>query len=185
MKKSKSFINGILLLTVLVFISSCDVLDTIKTFPVNIPISVTFSTSGSNSSMVQSSTFCVNDNKTFIEYKDNINELTYVEAAIRTISYSPSDVRGDIVLKVMDPLGNILFKEVLENVSPGDYETNPYVITLSTDEFNTLNSYLQQALESGGDICLTAEFSMNITQGAAPYSFEGALDIAFEAKTTL
>ncbi|GEM_PF-4381181 len=185
MKKNKLLLNGFLLLAVLIFSSACDVLDTIKTFPVNIPMSVTFSTSGSNSSMVQSSTFCVNQNETYLQYKDDISELTYVEAAIRTISYSPSDVRGDIVLKVYDPLGNVLFKEVLEDVSPGDYMNTPYVITLNTDEFNTLNSYLQQALESGGDICMTAEFSMNITQGSAPYSFEGALDIAFEAKTTL
>ncbi len=185
MKKNKFILNVISLFAFLVFATSCDVLDTIKTFPVNIPITVTFSTSGSNSSMLQSSTFCINDNETYQEYKDDISELSYVEAAIRTISYSPSNVRGDIVLRVYDAMGTELFKEVLEDVSPGDYVSTPYVVVLNTDEFNALNSYLQQALESGGEICLTAEFSMNITQGSAPYSFEGALDIVFEAKTTL
>src|SRR4030065_2786592 len=63
--------------------NSCDKFDT---FPLNIPYSVTIVTQGSNNPSIASSQLCLSESTTYQDYVDDIEKLTFVEAAWRTDS---------------------------------------------------------------------------------------------------
>ncbi len=179
------FINQVLLLVLLVAFARCNVLDTIKSLPVDIPLQGTIEISGQESSLSQSVSFCIDSTDSFLERKEDITEITFVQASLETLAYSPSDMKGDIVIEVKDAMGNTLFKNVLKDVSPGDFAGSPYSIVLYSKDFNRTNDYLQQAFASGDEICFTVTLYLQIKEGTPPYSFRGTFNIGFEAKTAL
>ncbi len=177
-----------IILTVLLsftFLTSCDVVDSLKNYPVNIPMSVTFSASGSSTSITENKDFCINNDSTFQEYSDKVKKVTFVEVAFRTISYSPEDLRGTIVVSLKDAAGNLLFSETIENASPGDYVNTPYIISLTAEEIQAINTYLENALSNNQTLCFSAGLNVSITSSAQTNSLEGAVDIVFEATTEL
>ena len=181
--KNKLIIIGISLS--LLFTTSCDIVDSLSTYPVNIPYSHTFSTSGTNTSIVETETFCVNDNDTYQEYSDKVNKVTFVEVAFRVISFSPSNLEGDINVFLQDGNGVTLFSENIQGAKPGDYVNTPYVISLTDSEIQAIDSYLATALEATGQLCFTSGLTVQITAGGTTNSLQGAIDIVFEAETEL
>ena len=181
------FISKIILTLLISFtlFTSCDVVDALKDYPVNIPLSVTFSASGSSTSIVESKEFCINNDSTYQAYSDKVKKVTFVEVAFRTLSFSPADLRGTIVVTLNDAAGNLLFSETIENASPGDYVNTPYVISLDAAEIQAIDAYLESALSKNQTLCFTAGLNVSITSGSQTNSLEGAIDIVFEAMTEL
>ncbi len=182
-------INKLLLFVALtasvILLSSCNLADSLTTLPVNIPISVNFSTGGNNSTVAGSSEFCLENNETFQKYQDKIKKIKIVKIAIRTVSYSPQDMKGDLNVSVKDDQGNVLFSESLTDINPGDYINTPFEFTLSASEIEAFDNYLQSVLDANRSICFTGSLNLQITNGNAPYVFNGALDVVFEAETEL
>jgi len=181
------FISKIILTILISFtlFTSCDVVDALKDYPVNIPLSVTFSASGSSTSIVETQDFCINNDSTYQEYSEKVKKVTFVEVAFRTISYSPADLRGTIIITLNDASGNLLFSETIENASPEDYINTPYVISLNAAEIQAIDAYLDNALSNNQTLCFTAGLNVTITSSAQTNSLDGAIDIVFEAMTEL
>lgn len=167
------------------FFISCDLVDSLKTYPVNVPISIQFSASGTSNTVNETEYFCVDNQEAYQEYKDNINKVTFVEMAFRTISYSPSNLQGNVTISLKDAAGTTLFSKTIPDAKASDYVTTPYILQLNQTEIQAVNNYLDQALQQNQSLCFTANISINITQGGTTNSISGALDVVFEAQAEL
>jgi len=180
--------NKFTLITViflLLFATSCDIVESLKNYPVKIPMSQTFSVSGSNTSIVEEQNFCISNDSTYQEYKDKVKKVTFAEVAFRTISYSPSNLQGDITVFLKDANGTMLFSENIQGAKPGDYVTTPYIILLNETEIQAIDSYLETALANNDQLCFTSGLNLTITTGGTTNSIEGAIDIVFVVETEL
>ncbi|GBD91307.1 hypothetical protein BMS3Abin04_02033 [bacterium BMS3Abin04] len=185
MKFKTKIIAAIFLGLLVVSLTSCDIADALKNYPVNIPYSVEFTATGSNNSISESQTFCIDSSDTFQEYKDKIKDIKFTEISFRTISYIPENLQGDVTITLKDGNGVILFTESITGVKASDYVTTPYKITLTADEIQAINQYLQAVLETQSQICFTGSFSIDITSGEGNHTIKAALDLVFEAGTEL
>ncbi|MEE9431854.1 MAG: hypothetical protein V3V16_12475 [Melioribacteraceae bacterium] len=183
--KLKNKLTVLAISLLLLFTTSCDIVDALSTYPVNIPLSQTFSTSGTNTTIAEEESFCVSNDDTYQEYKDKIKKVTFVKVAFRTISYSPSNLQGDITLYLKDASGVTLFTESITGAKPGDYVNTPYEISLEDSEIQAIDSYLETALAANSELCFTSGINIQITSGGTTNSIEGAIDIVFEAETEL
>lgn len=167
------------------FIISCDLVDSLQNYPINIPISVQFSASGNNNNVNETEYFCVDNEEAYQEYRDNINKVTFVEMAFRTISYSPSNLQGNVTISLKDAAGTILFSKTIPNAKASDYVTTPYLLVLTQTEIQAINSYLEKALQQSQSLCFTANIAIEVTQGGTTNSITGAIDVVFEAQAEL
>jgi len=170
---------------VLSFVSnSCDKFDT---FPLNIPFSVTITTQGSNNPSTSSSQYCLSQSETYQDYVEDIEKLTFVEAAWRTDSVKNIS-GGDVEITVRIVGGATLFQETLTNINPSDYKSPnaPFVLSLSATEIQALNDYLNSYLNSPNQ-CLEAEIKATI-KSPLPVTtvyLRGIVDMVVEAETKL
>ncbi len=180
--KSCSFL---ILFIIAVSFNSCD---SFESFPINVPIAVTINTSGNNTTISESTSFCLMDFSEYQDYRDDMQSVQYVTAAFRTVSASQG-LTGDIVVTLQEsPSGTILFQITIPNVQPADYIQNPYVIQLGPNEVTLINLFLGSIDFSNplSDVCFTATLSVqNISGGSTPYSLQGVVEIVFEAETSL
>lgn len=163
--------------------SGCDVIDSFESLPLNIPISLEIDVSGNSNQLSETQAFCLSWFPEFQEYQDDINDLNFVEASFRTSSFSPSDLRGNLMLELKDDDGNTIFMNELNNVSPADFAESPYIIQLTESELDLMNSYLDS--DGGLNSCFTGVVSLEVTQGAGNKSLVGIVDIVFEAETSI
>lgn len=164
---------------VLSFVSnSCDKFDT---FPLNIPFSVTITTQGSNNPSTSSSQYCLSQSETYQDYVDDIEKLTFVEAAWRTDSVN-NIITGTVKVTVKIVGGAILFQKTLTGTNPSDYISTPFVLSLSATEIQALNDYLNSYLENPNQ-CLEVTVEATVTSGTIPYYLRGIVDIVVEAET--
>lgn len=169
----------------LVFLTGCELADSLTSYPVNVPISVQFSASGTNNTVYEVAGFCVDDAEEYQEYADDIQEVSLVDMAFRTISYSPTSLAGDVTVILQDANGTVLFTQTIENAVAADYVETPYTLSLTDADLETVNTYLEEQLASGSNLCLTAILSIDITDGGTTNSIAGAVDIVFEAVAEL
>jgi hypothetical protein len=165
--------------------TSCDKFDT---FALNVPFSVEVTTGGSsNPTAANPVTYCLSSSETYSDYAEDIEKLTFIEAAWRTVSVS-NITSGDVTVTVRILGGAILFQKTLSGINPASYMSpnSPYVLTLTAAEIAALNSYLETyRANPGGAPCLQASVSAFVTTGTAPYSLSGVVDMVVEAETKL
>jgi len=161
---------------------SCDKFDT---FPLNIPMSVEIISQGSNSPIIQPEVFCLNNNQEFQDYRDKMKKVTFIEAAWRTKAVS-SNLQGNITLSLRDGNGNLLFTKTLPGANPAAYmaPNQPYILVLSANEIQLINTYLDQIFSQGSqNFCFEATATITATSGSTPYLVDGFVDVVFEAET--
>jgi hypothetical protein len=163
--------------------NSCDEFDTL---PLNIPFSVTVVTQGSTNPSTSSSTYCLSQSETYQDYVDDIEKLTFIEAAWRTDSVKNIS-GGDIELTVKVG-GATIFQETLTNINPSAYQSPnaPFVFSLSATEIQALNDYLNAYL-NGSNQCLEAVVKATI-KSPLPVTtvyLRGIVDMVVEAETKL
>src|SRR3989304_5761937 len=152
------------------FSNSCDKFDT---FPLNIPFSVTITTQGSNNPSTSSSQYCLSQSETYQDYVEDIEKLTFVQAAWRTDSVKNIS-SGDVEITVSIVGGATLFHETLTNINPADYQSpnSPFVFSLTDSEIQALNNYLNSYLNNPNQ-CLEAEILATVDSGTPPYYLKG------------
>jgi len=158
--------------------NSCDKFDT---FPLNIPFSVTVTVSGNNNPATASSQLCLSESTTYQDYVDDIEKLTFVEAAWRTDSVS-TNLSGTVKVTVRVVGGATLFQKTLAGTNPADYTSSPFVLPLSATEIQAMNDYLNSYLENPNQ-CLEASVEATVTSGTLPYYLRGIVDMVVEAET--
>jgi len=159
--------------------------DKFNTFPLNIPMTVEIVSQGSNPSLEQSETFCLNNDQDFQKYRDKMKKVTFIEAAWRTKLVS-ANLQGTIELTLKDENGNTLFSKTLPNANPAVYmaPNQPYVIALSANEIALINQYLDDVFSQGNQsFCFEATATITVTSGSTPYLVDGYIDAVFEAET--
>ncbi len=181
--------NKVIIFTLSLFLAitlvSCDIVDSLKKYPVNIPISVAFSSSGSNTIVAEGGTHCLTNEDAYQEYEDKINSVKLVKMAYRTTSFSPSSLQGNVSVSVKNDFGVTLFTHTIPNVKPGDYINTPYELQLTNTEIQAVNTYLKNSLAENGGLCLSASLNVNVTSGGTTNSIAGYVDIVFEAEAEL
>ena len=160
------------------FIStSCDEFDSI---PLNIPVSFDFTATGNNP-VYDSGTYCLDDSSsTYSKYADDIETLTYVEAAYRTKSSSSSTLSVTLNVRVINTNTQAAIIDfTLPNFKPSDYISAPLVLAFNQTQIQALNTYLADK----NNRCFRAV----ITHGGMPagQTVVGAVDIVFKADINL
>jgi hypothetical protein len=152
------------------------------TLPINVPISIPVGLSGSQNSVENSKSFCLDEYESYSQYLEDMESITYIESAFRVDSLSSVNLTGNLKLELKTQSGQILFSKELNNIRPADYRTAPYVLPLTGDQINLINQYISNMSNK----CFTASVSLtNISGGTPPYYVGGIIDMVFEAETEL
>ena len=170
----------------LIIMSSWNGCDLFNSLPLNIPFSINVDMQSNGSTLSGSQQGCLSTNSdTYMQYSDRINSLHFVAAAFRTKSVNPSDLSGDIIVRLLNDSETELFADTLENVKPADYMSpnSPFEIQLSQNQIDFINTYLDEVLHQG--VCFKAEVEVENLNGQPPYSLKGAIDMVIEADTRL
>ncbi len=122
----KYFVSATLFATLFLF-NGCDELNNL---PVNVPIVVNFSTSGSNTTLSGSSQFCLSDYQKWRDNQDGLKEATFVSVAYWTESATPG-LQADITVTLSDQFGNQLFSVTLANMQAADNIDTPFTLELT------------------------------------------------------
>ncbi len=161
--------------------TSCDKFDTL---PLNVPFSINVSTSGnSNPTVANPVQYCLTQSETYSDYIGDIEKLTFVEAAWRSISVSGIST-GDVTVTLKIMGGKTLFQKTLSGIHPSDYKkpNAPYVLSLTPTEIDDLNDYLEKyRANPNNTTCFEASVQAVVTSGSAPYSLVGIVDMVVEA----
>jgi hypothetical protein len=179
----KKYFSIIVLTPFLLYILSVNgcILDAFNTFFVNIPYSINISTSGVLSTISESKSFCLDESKTYEDYKDDIKSIKLIRITFRPTFVDPSNLSGDVTVNVMTSTGTMLFTHTLNNVAVSNYlpPNAPYELELSPGVFDGVNNYLE-----GGGRCFRAELIVNnIVPAVGTKTLEASIDIVFEAET--
>jgi hypothetical protein len=169
----------ILVLVFVLLLSGCDVLDSLNTFPLNIPISIELSVAGNYTSITKSGDICLDESDTYKKYEKKIKDITFLEAAMRTISASPQNLKGHVYLTLADGSGNILFNKDFGVIKPSDYISSPYILPLNQKEIESINTYLN----TSGSKCFTAAVTVNDMPGGVSQSIDISIDMVFLSET--
>lgn len=162
--------------------SSCDDLNNL---PVNVPVVVNFSTSGSNTTLTESQQFCLSDYQEWKDNQDGVNGASFVKIAYWTES-ATAGLQGDITVSLSDQFGNQLFAVTLENVKAADYIDNPFAITLEEAQIQAIDDYLSVIGTDQNDLCFSGSLTIsNISADSSPYQLSGRVEMVIEADVTL
>lgn len=165
--------------------TSCDKFDS---FPLNVPFSVKVTTQGSsNPTVTNPVSYCLSQSETYSDYANEIQKLTYVEAAFRTDSVKGITL-GNVTLTVEIIGGAILFQKTLTAINPASYKSPnaPFVLPLTATEITAVNAYLENYRANPSTApCIRASLQANVTTGTAPYYLGGFVDMVVEAETKL
>lgn len=153
---------------------SCDKFDTL---PLNIPVSFKFlATSGSPT--FDSGNYNLDSSKTYLDYKDDIEKLTYIEAAYRTKSVSSTSISVTLNVQLINALTSVpIINFTINNFKPSDYISTPLVLAFDQTQIQALNNYLVN----------NRVFRLIVTHTNMPsgQTIEGAVDAVFEAEVKL
>jgi len=173
---------SVFLLFLMLFWNGCD---DFNSLPLNIPFTLNVTVDGSSNTLSDTSDpFCITtDSQTYSEYQDKIQSLHFVEAAYRTISVTPVDLKGDITVALYDGDGNVVFSHVIPSATPADYmkPNTPFILQLNQEQIDFINANLDQLLQTGA--CFSASFTVENITGQTPYHIDGAIDMVIEADT--
>lgn len=165
--------------------NSCDKFDT---FALNVPFSIEVVTQGNTNPTSGSTSYCLTGSDTYSDYVDDIEKLTYVEAAWRTADDANNNIIAGVVsVTVRVDGGPILFSKTIAGANPSEYKSPnpPFILSLTAAEIQLMNDYLATYLQNPNQ-CLRAEVQANSTNPATgPYYLKGIVDLVVEAETKL
>jgi hypothetical protein len=172
----------LLLFSSLIFVNGCDELSNLK---VNVPLIVNFSTSGSNTQLTESESFCLSDYADWRENQEDVNSATYVSAAYWTESTSPG-LQGDVTVTLSDQFGNLLFSYTIDNYNAAANIDTAYTLELDETQIQAIDTYLSVIGSQQNDLCFQASLTVsNITGTSTPYQLSGRVEVVIEADTEL
>ena len=184
MKRYFKTLSSLVFLLLLTFSwNSCDSLNSLA---LNIPFSINVELKGTGTSLSDTEPACLTtESDTYEKYSNKINSLKFVAAAFRTISVSPSNLSGDITIKLLNDSGDELFSYTKYNATPADFikPNLPFILQLTQNQIDFINYYLDDVLHGGA--CFTAIVSVDNLNGNPPYTLKGAIDMVIEADTKL
>ena len=173
----------IILFLGLTFLNSCDELNNL---PLNIPVVVNFSTSGSNTSLSENTSFWLSSVQEWRDNQENINSASFVSAAYWTLAPTTAGLQGDINISLSDEAGNLLFSVDIPNYKAADNINKPYTLSLDQNEIQAFNDYLSTIGSDGNDHSFIASLSVtNITGASTPYTLTGKVEVVLEADVNL
>lgn len=171
MKNVYKFLLVLVAVISFVTFNGCD----LEELPINIPMTKEFPVNGT---LPVSRTETINfaDFPEYQDYEDDISSISYVDAALRTVSINRTDITADITIQVSGG-GVVLFNKVISGVNPADYLTQSYPIDLTTDQITAINAYLA--------ISSNRTFTGTVTVSGATGSVTAviAVDFLLEAMT--
>lgn len=182
MNKITKIILTVFLFSSLIMVNSCDEL---ANLPVNVPIVVNFSTSGNNTTLEETSTFCLSNYEEWRDNQEDVNGATFVSAAYWTESAS-SGLQGDITVSLSDEFGNVLFIYTIDDYVASDNIDKPFVLELNENQIQALDNYLSVIGAGENDLCFNSNLTVsNITGNSTPYQLNGRVEIVIEADVEL
>ena len=140
----------------------------------------TIVTTGNNSVIFDSVSFCLSDYEAIDENIDNVIGITYVSAAYITESYSEGLTGTNIVATLYAGDGvTVIWQEVIPFGSASDYVNNPYEIELEPEEIALFNQYLA---DYENNDCYYAKLTVeNVNDNnGPPFSLTGRIEIIID-----
>jgi hypothetical protein len=172
-------ILSIISIIVLTILGGCDTIDSLDTFPLNIPVNIEISVAGNFTSVTRSGDICLSESDTYQKYEDKIKSITFLEAAFRTKAVTPSTLSGHVSLTLADGSGNLLFSKDFGTIKPADYISTPYILPLTQTEINAINTYIS----TQGNKCFTAAVTVSGLPGGTSQSIDISIDMVFLSET--
>ena len=163
----------------IISISGCDSINSLNTFPLNVPLSVEINVAGNFQNIAQSGDICLDQSDTYQKYKDKIKNITFLQAAFRTLSVTPSNLSGNVTLKLEDGNGNLLFNKNLGNIKPSDYINTPYILPLTSQDIANINAYISVT----GNQCFNATVTVTGLPGGSDQAIDVSIDMVFQSDT--
>jgi hypothetical protein len=174
----KKLIHSLTALTLLIFMVSFNGCDELQSLPLNVPIPFEFEANGNNSSTDESATICVSSVEELAEYRDDIKQIKFLNAAYWTDSATPG-LSGNLTFSLRTQSGTPILSINLPNVRPADYLNAPLVLKLSGNEIQLLETYLSNFVNSNE--CFIA--SLNITNtNPSSHNIKGRVEVVVEAE---
>jgi hypothetical protein len=180
----KKFIqlSKIILISAFMFtMSSCDIFEN---FLFNVPMSFLFESSGS--SLFDDGSACLEDDDTFNDVQDKINDINFVEAYLAVLSISPENIQGDITftLRGGNASGPVLIQQTLNDVRPADYPpASPLKLQFDQSQIQLLNQFLSDAENQR---CFYGSFEItDLQNGGTTNSIQVRLDVLFNVDANL
>jgi hypothetical protein len=180
-------LNKIVIVTLfcsMIFLDGFSSCNDINNLPLNVPIVINFSTSGTNTSLSDSKTVRLSDYKDWRDNQNNIDSASFVSAAYWTLSTS-SGLKGDINVKLKDQFGSVLFSKTVNNYSASSSIGTPYKLSLSASEIKLIDTYLRTLSDINPDLTFTGEFTISNITGTSPFQLTGKVEIVLEAAVKL
>ena len=178
MKKYK-FIISLFTIVFLFLFKGC-ILDDFNDITQNVPISKQFTVSGTT--YTDTKYFCLSESNIIQDYQNKIEEIQLLTATYQTISVDPSNVMGDIIIKLYKQDGTNLYSFTLTNVSPANYIDSPIVLQFTDTELQLINAYLSTLK---GGTCFQASITVNTNPPGGSVTLTGKIDIAFKMKAKI
>jgi hypothetical protein len=166
----------------LLFFNGCDELSNLA---VNVPLIVHFSTSGTNTQLTESESFCLSDYQDWRDNQEDVNSATYVSAAYWT-EFASAGLQGDVTLTLADQFGNQLFSYTINDYAAAANIDTAYTLDLNETQINAINTYLSIIGDQQNDLCFQSSITIsNITGTTTPYRLNGRVEVVVEADVNL
>jgi len=180
----KNIFNNITLIifaTSLFLVMSCDELGQL---PINVPVSIEFTTSGTNTSLTETNSFCLSDYEEWQENQDDIQSVTFLTASYWTLAGSSPNLSGDLIFTLLSSSGSTIFSYNFGTVTAADYEDTPFQLQLSAAQIQALDDYLSDLAVN--DKCFQSVLTItNITgdtNAQGQFVLNGKVEIVLEAE---
>ena len=171
-----------LLFASLIFVNGCDELNNLA---VNVPLIVHFSTSGSDTQLTESESFCLSDYEDWRDNQEDVNSATFVSAAYWT-EFASSGLRGDVTVTLADQFGNVLFTYTISDYAAANNIDVPFTLELNENQIDAINTYLSVIGSQQNDLCFQSSLTVsNITGTITPYQLNGRVELVVEADVEL
>lgn len=163
----------------IVFFSSCKIVENFDTLPVNFGLNVVLNMSGTTTNVSESGSIDLGTSSTYQEYRDKIESLKLLEAAFRTVSVSPTDLSGNVTM-IFEFGDNIVIKG-LGDIKPSDYTVTPLIIQFTADELTKINNYLNATKSPANPVFKATILATGMADGQK--SMVISVDVVFEGIT--
>ena len=155
----------------------CDILNNLHIY---VPLKQTIVISGSSTNPSSSAQFSLSDYEQFKDNKGSIQDISYLQAAYATVSYSPGLHGTNIMVTLRANSDNsTIFSQHIPFVSASQYVNQPITIGLTGAEIALFNRYLANYDNSDS---FTAELELqNVSDDdGPPFSLTGEVTFIIE-----
>lgn len=165
----------------LLLFTSCDELSQL---PINVPVSIEFTSSGTNTSLTETNYFCLSDYEEWRDNQDDIQSVTFLTASYWTLDGSSPNLRGDLVFTLLNASGTAIFTFDFGTITAANYEDTAFELQLTAAQIQALDDYLSDLAVN--DKCFQSVLTItNITGDTniqGQYVLNGKVEIVLEAE---